>query len=54
MTKLLATSVIRGSEQGDSHGGAYLVDFDKRTVQMEETRKAQRAEPVAEEKPSQP
>lgn len=31
-----------------------LVDFDKRTVEMEETRKAQRAEPVAEEKPSQP
>ena len=34
MTKLLATSVIRGSEQGDSHGGAYLVDFDKRTVEQ--------------------
>ncbi|MEZ5929374.1 MAG: hypothetical protein R3C55_12965 [Parvularculaceae bacterium] len=34
MTRLLATSVIRGSEQGDSHGGAYLVDFDKRTVEQ--------------------
>jgi hypothetical protein len=25
--KLLATSVVRGAQQGDSHGGIYLVDF---------------------------
>ena len=24
---LIATSVVRGAEQGDSHGGIYLVDF---------------------------
>ena len=29
MTKLIATSVVRGSQQGESHGGVYLVDFDK-------------------------
>jgi hypothetical protein len=35
MAKLLATSVIRGSRQGDSHGGAYLIDFDaKRADQV--------------------
>ena len=28
MTKLIATSVVRGSQQGESHGGVYLVDFD--------------------------
>jgi len=27
---LLATSVIRGSRQGESHGGVYLVDFENR------------------------
>lgn len=27
MTILLATSVVRGSQQGDSHGGAFLIDF---------------------------
>lgn len=26
--KLVATSVVRGSQQGESHGGVYLVDFD--------------------------
>lgn len=29
MTKLIATSVVRGSEQGDSHGGVYLIDLQK-------------------------
>ena len=29
MTKLIATSVVRGSQQGESHGGVYLVDFEK-------------------------
>ena len=28
MTVLIATSVVRGSQQGDSHGGVYLVDLD--------------------------
>jgi len=27
---LIATSVVRGSHQGESHGGIYLVDFDAR------------------------
>ncbi|WP_340674163.1 hypothetical protein [Microbulbifer salipaludis] len=27
MTTLIATSVVRGSQQGDSHGGVYLVDL---------------------------
>lgn len=26
---LIATSVVRGSEQGDSHGGIFTVDFDR-------------------------
>jgi hypothetical protein len=30
--KLVTTSVVRGSSQGDSHGGVYLVDLDERTV----------------------
>ena len=29
---LIATSVVRGSRQGESHGGVYLVDFEKREV----------------------
>ncbi|MEO0397805.1 MAG: hypothetical protein AAF224_00095 [Pseudomonadota bacterium] len=32
MVKLIATSVVRGSQQGESHGGVYIVDFEKRTV----------------------
>ncbi len=28
MTVLIATSVVRGSRQGESHGGVYLVDLD--------------------------
>jgi len=32
MTKLITTSVIRGSHQGESHGGVYLVDLDKQSV----------------------
>jgi hypothetical protein len=35
MTTLVATSVVRGSRQGESHGGVYLVDFDaERAVQV--------------------
>ncbi len=32
MTKLITTSVIRGSNQGESHGGVYLIDLEARTV----------------------
>jgi len=32
MVKLIATSVVRGSFQGESHGGVYLVDTDKITA----------------------
>jgi len=34
LPKILATSVVRGSQQGDSQGGVYLIDFNnKKTVQ---------------------
>jgi len=32
MPTLIATSVVRGAEQGDSHGGIYLIDFASREV----------------------
>ena len=32
MTILIATSVIRGSRQGESHGGVFLIDLDRRRV----------------------
>jgi len=32
MTTLIATSVVRGSSQGESHGGVYLVDLDSERV----------------------
>lgn len=32
MTKLVTTSVIRGSSKGESHGGVYLLDLQTRTV----------------------
>ena len=32
MVKLIATSVVRGSHQGESHGGVYLIDFDNEVV----------------------
>jgi len=31
MTTVVATSVVRGSHQGESHGGVHLIDFDKQT-----------------------
>ena len=34
ITTLIATSVVRGSHQGESHGGVYLVDLEKQTVQQ--------------------
>jgi len=30
MTKLIATSVVRGSYQGESHGGVFLVDLEEK------------------------
>jgi len=32
MVKLVATSVVRGSRQGDSHGGVYLIDLESQSV----------------------
>lgn len=32
MTTLVATSVVRGSHQGESHGGVYLVDLEGETI----------------------
>jgi hypothetical protein len=32
--KLVTTSVVRGSHQGESHGGVYLIDLDEREVRQ--------------------
>ena len=32
--RLLATSVVRASREGDSHGGVYLLDLDRRRVEQ--------------------
>ncbi len=32
MTTLIATSVVRGSKQGESHGGIFLIDLDRQQV----------------------
>ena len=32
MTTLVATSVVRGSRQGESHGGVFLIDLDGQRV----------------------
>jgi hypothetical protein len=32
--KLVTTSVVRGSNQGESHGGVYLIDLDARTIEQ--------------------
>ena len=34
MTTLIATSVVRGSRQGESHGGLYLVDLARERVRQ--------------------
>jgi len=34
LPKLIATSVVRGSQQGESHGGVFTVDFEKREVEQ--------------------
>ena len=31
---LIATSVVRGAQQGDSHGGIYLIDFRNQEVRQ--------------------
>jgi len=33
LPKLIATSVVRGSRRGGSHGGLFMVDFDKQEVE---------------------
>jgi hypothetical protein len=33
-SKLITTSVVRGSQQGESHGGAYLVDLENQNVRQ--------------------
>jgi len=32
--KLITTSVVRGSQQGESHGGVYLIDLERRDVRQ--------------------
>lgn len=34
MTKLIATSVVRGARQGESHGGVFLVDIESSHVRQ--------------------
>jgi len=34
MVKLITTSVVRGSEQGESHGGVYIIDLEKQDVRQ--------------------
>ncbi|MEX0708762.1 MAG: hypothetical protein WD078_12425 [Woeseia sp.] len=34
LPRLIATSVVRGSRQGESHGGVYTLDFENRTGQQ--------------------
>ncbi len=34
MTTLIASSVVRGSDQGESHGGVFLVDFETQAVRQ--------------------
>jgi hypothetical protein len=34
LPKLIATSVVRGSQQGESHGGVFTVDFDQQTSEQ--------------------
>ena len=34
LPKLIATSVVRGSQQGESHGGVFTIDFEKQSVEQ--------------------
>jgi hypothetical protein len=35
LTTLIATSVVRGSQQGESHGGIFLLDLEKKRVRQD-------------------
>lgn len=34
LPKLIATSVVRGAQQGDSHGGVFTIDFESREIRQ--------------------
>ena len=34
LVKLITSSVVRGSQQGESHGGVYLIDIEKQSVRQ--------------------
>jgi hypothetical protein len=34
LPKILATSVVRATDFGDSHGGLYLIDLEKKAVNL--------------------
>ena len=34
MTTLIATSVVRGSQQGESHGGVFTIDFNEQVCRQ--------------------
>jgi hypothetical protein len=34
LPKLIATSVVRGARQGDSHGGVFTIDFDSKEIRQ--------------------
>ncbi|MBT4523219.1 MAG: hypothetical protein HOC23_24725 [Halieaceae bacterium] len=34
MVKLVTSSVVRGAQQGESHGGVYLIDLDSQSVKQ--------------------
>jgi len=34
LPKLIATSVVRGSQQGESHGGVYTIDFEQQKIEQ--------------------
>lgn len=34
LPKIIATSVVRGSQQGESHGGVFTIDFEHRTSEQ--------------------
>jgi hypothetical protein len=34
LPKLIASSVVRGSEKGQSHGGIYVIDFNQRSAEL--------------------
>ena len=34
LPRLIATSVVRGSQQGESHGGVYTIDFENQKLEQ--------------------